>query len=51
MDWLTKHGGMAGTTIRKIGGPFTDLDFVNDVVLLTEMLSVMGTNFLFLVSR
>ena len=42
MDWLlncTNHCGFLGTTIGT--EPFTDLDFADDVALLTEMLSVL----------
>ena len=42
MDWLlnhTNHCGFLGTTIGT--EPFTDLDFADDVALLTEMLSFL----------
>ena len=42
MDWLlnlTDHLGFMGTTIGS--EPFTDLDFADDVALLSEMLSVL----------
>jgi len=42
MDWLlnhTNHGGFLGTAICT--EPFTDLDFADDVALLTEVLSVL----------
>ena len=35
------HDGMVGTTIGKNKESFTDLDFADDVVLLTEMLPVL----------
>ena len=35
------HGGMVGTTIGKKKESFTDLGFVDDVVLLAEMLYVL----------
>ena len=42
MDWLlnhTNHLAFLGTTIGT--EPFTDLDFADDVVLLTKLLSVL----------